>query len=363
MVYMAAVIGTGDPGNTDKEERSGVGHIHGGAYHHHERCELTACADVRLDRAKKFADEFDIEDQHVYESPQSLLKEQPIDIVSLCAPPAEHAELVDIAIREEVPAIHCEKPIATTWGECLDMAENAAETETQLTINHQRRFGTPFQKAKELLDDGLIGELTRIEFSANNLYDYGTHSFDLCDYYVGGSPPKWVFGQIQYTDENVLFGEHNENQAVVTWEYENGVSGLATTSQYLEHDIVGCHHRLIGTRGRIEIGPDLETGAYYPRQSGGTLIRLINGNTVRNIAVDGYLHDFAHAVRSTLFAIDGLDGRSLPHSIENALRPTSLVFGAYESARQRQRIEFPLDIRDNPLESMISDGALLSGDS
>jgi len=361
MVYKAAVVGTGDPATADNSERVGIGHIHGGAYHHHERCELAACADVRLDRAKTFADEFDIDDQCVYESARSLLKEQQIDIVSVCVPPAQHAEIVDIAIREGMPAIHCEKPIATTWGECLTMAESAAERGTQLTINHQRRFGTPFQKVKKLLDDGRIGELTRIEFSANNLYDYGTHSFDLCDYYVDGSQPEWVFGQIQYTEKNVLFGEHNENQAVVTWEYENGVSGLATTSQYLEHDIVGCHHRLIGTRGRIELGPNLETGAHYPQQSAGPVIRLLSEDTVRDIAVDGYLHDLAHAVRSTLFAVDGLDGRSpLPHSIENAMRATSLIFGAYESARQRQRIEFPLEIRDNPLESMMSDGALLS---
>ena len=43
------------------------------------------------------------------------------------------------------------------------------ERGVQLTFNHQRRFGRPFNRAKELLDSGVIGELTRVEAFTSNL--------------------------------------------------------------------------------------------------------------------------------------------------------------------------------------------------
>ena len=35
-----------------------------------------------------------------------------------------------------------------------------------------------------------------------------------------------------------------------------------------------------------------------------------------------------------------------------------MIFGAWESARRRGRVEFPLDIEDNPLEAMVESGEL-----
>jgi hypothetical protein len=41
-----------------------------------------------------------------------------------------------------------------------------------------------------------------------------------------------------------------------------------------------------------------------------------------------------------------------------ALRSTELIFASWESARRRARIDLPLDIDDNPLESMVESGEL-----
>ena len=51
------------------------------------------------------------------------------------------------------------------------MIDVCAANNVQLTFNHQRRFGKPFRRAKELLDGGAIGRLERIEAFADNLYD------------------------------------------------------------------------------------------------------------------------------------------------------------------------------------------------
>jgi hypothetical protein len=48
-------------------------------------------------------------------------------------------------------------------------------------------------------------------------------------------------------------------------------------------------------------------------------------------------------------------------SARNALAAEELIFASWESARRRGRVVLPLDIDDNPLESMIAEGVLLTG--
>ena len=46
-----------------------------------------------------------------------------------------------------------------------------------------------------------------------------------------------------------------------------------------------------------------------------------------------------------------LDGR-------NALIAAAIIFGAYESSRRHGRVDFPLEIDDNPLAAMVEHGTL-----
>ena len=99
-----------------------------------------------------------------------------------------------------------EKPIAPTWGESQQIMAACKANNVQLTFNHQRRFGTPFRKAKTLLDEGGIGELTRVEAFAPNLYDWGTHWFDMMFMYNDETPVDWVMGQLDARGARSVFG-------------------------------------------------------------------------------------------------------------------------------------------------------------
>lgn len=56
---------------------------------------------------------------------------------------------------------------------------------------------------------------------------------------------------------------------------------------------------------------------------------------------------------------DGLETGEPPElRAERALNATEVIFGVRESARRRGRVEFPLDIEDNPLDSMVEAGAV-----
>jgi predicted dehydrogenase len=177
--YDIGFIGTGPDPEQPDETGFAMAYRHANAYRAHDDCHLVTCADIIRENGEAFAEAFDIGTKRVHEDYQEMLTDNEPDVVCVCVPPAIHADIVLGCIDSGVvDAIHCEKPIADAWGDCQRMVEEADRAGVQLTFNHQRRFGEPFQKAKRLLDDGAIGDLERIEFTAANVFDYGSHSID-----------------------------------------------------------------------------------------------------------------------------------------------------------------------------------------
>ena len=351
MTQRVGFIGTGDP----DAEGFAMAYRHASAYQRLDY-EIVACADIVPENAEKFAAEHGIDEGHVYEEYDAMLDEADLDVVGITVPPAIHAPAALACIRSEsVRAVHCEKPMATTWGESTEMAAAADRHNVQLTFNHQRRFGAEWQRAKELLDEGAIGELERVEAAGIDLYDWGTHTFDICNMFVDEASPEWVLGQVDYREENRVFGVHNENQGLALFGYDDGVTSLVSTGGpgegWIDSGFVDCLHRLVGTEGEIEV--NRQWGEPYPplrmRQAGDDEWRAIEYDEPETNEVN----------RAIEHAMTALEAGSEPAiGASNALRATQLIFGVYESARRRGRVEFPLDIEDHPLEAMVEAGDL-----
>lgn len=373
MPLSIGVIGTGADPDDPGQDGYAMAYRHASGYRRLDDCELLACADIVPENARAFAARFDV--PHVYEDYEQMLSALDLDVLSVCVPPGVHAEVVCDAAETGVPAaIHCEKPIATTWEDCKAMARTCQANDVALTINHQLRFGAPVRKAKALLDGGRIGELRRLEVAAEHLYDTGTHLFDVCGYLTDQTPVEWVLGQVAYREENRWFGTPNSTQGLAQWRYESGVDGLAATGD--SASLVGATLRIVGSDGVVEIGPDegpplrfrdTETtgwqsvdtdgeGVYGPKRTRLTgalqrLARLVPGLDERRVLApsqtDRAIADVVGALR---------EGRRSELQIEHALQTTELIFAAWESARQRGRITLPLAIEDNPLAAMIDAG-------
>jgi len=351
MTYTAAVIGAGEDPENPSASGFAMGYSHADGYEATDGIELVAVADIVPENAEAFADAYDIGDDGVFEDYNEMLAAVEPDVVSVCVPPALHESIsVDCIRSGVVEAVHCEKPMALTYGGATRMAQAATRRDVHLTFNHQRRFGRPFRKAKELLDAGEIGALERVEFAASNVYDYGSHSFDLSNYYTDQATPAWVLAGIDYREPNVFFGAHNENHAVVQWAYENGITGLATTG--VGEASIACHNRLVGTEGVIEVGAhDQDDGALRIRRDGDGWESLDTD--------DEGLHDDVYIHRAIADVVEGVDtGEPSELDAANALDATEIIFGVWESARRRGRVEFPLEIDDNPLEAMVEAGDL-----
>jgi hypothetical protein len=55
-------------------------------------------------------------------------------------------------------------------------------------------------------------------------------------------------------------------------------------------------------------------------------------------------------------------GEPSPIRAELAVESTELIFAAYESVRRQGRVDLPLEVEDNPLESMVEAGVMAVGD-
>jgi predicted dehydrogenase len=341
--YTAAVIGTGaEAGGGDSG--AAMGYRHGDAYADLDEVELVACADIVAENAERFAEHFGFDPANAYEDHVEMLREADVDVVSITTPIPTHADIVLDCLRNgDVAGIHCEKPMADTWGDAQLVAQEADRRDVQLTFDHQLRFAGPAQRAKELIDDGEIGEVTRVETSRGDMLEAGTHQFDLCSYFAGDVPAEWVLGGVDYRTEQTRNGVHIEDQGVGVWEYENGVTGLASTGDGA--DVVGVLNRVIGTEGAIDVGFwGAEPLRVRRDGEGWESVDCEMGTPLADGVAD---------------AVACLDSEEEPLlSARRALIGTELIFGIYESSRRRGRVDLPLEESDNALVAMLESGDL-----
>jgi predicted dehydrogenase len=354
MTYRVAVVGTGPGREVDISGRAhSWAYRHADAYAARDDCTVVACVDLVREYADRFADEFDVPDDGVFEDHEAMLDAVEPDVVSVVTPIPTHAGITIDCARAGVRAVHCEKPMARTWAEARAMAHVCDAHDVQLTVAHQRRFGEPFREAKRLLDSGAIGTLDRIETSYGNFFDNGTHAVDAAGYFADEARAAWVMGQIDYSRSHVRYGVPTAEHTFVSWQYENGVHGVASTAGDLDEApfdfaFYDCFARLVGSAGVVEVVPD----------DGPPLRVRRDGEGWESVDVDPEILALVdRGIDDALDALDG-DGRSELRA-ENALKTAEILFAGHESSRRHGRVELPLTgVYDHPLEGLLEDGEI-----
>lgn len=343
--YTIGIVGTGPHPDDPDHDGYSMGYRHARSFQTTADCRVDACTDIVPENADRFGDAFDLPTEHVCTDLEEMLDVAEPDIVSICTPPATHLQLVETCARHDaVAAIHCEKPMATTFGESRRLVECCEEAGVQLSINLQNRCSEAATAVKTAIDDGKIGDLERIELARQDLMQTGLHHIDLANYVMDDEPVTWVLGQIDYPEEHIWYTNMPaEVQSLGMWRYESGVHALCSTGN--GSDAVGARtNRFIGTDGEIEFElfdhyriRTSDTGRWEKVQVGGEPAQ----DAAASIIVDALKHDDEPIISGT-----------------RALGATEVVFGVWESARRRGRVSLPLDITDNPLADMIDSGDL-----
>ena len=88
-----------------------------------DTCELVACADIVRENAEAFAHATGIPADGVFTDYRAMLAAAKLDVVSICTWPHLHAPMAIDCACAGVRAVHCEKPMADSWGSARLMAE------------------------------------------------------------------------------------------------------------------------------------------------------------------------------------------------------------------------------------------------
>ncbi len=186
------------------------GHIP--AFQKMENVEIVAICDVNGERAKTVAAEAGI--PGVYTDYKVMLAEVKPDLAVVATPNVFHKPMT-LAALEAGCHVLCEKPLAITYADALEVVERAEALGKVLTVGTHYRWSGAMQAAKHQVDAGFFGEIYAVRtvysrrsgipgygswFTNNDLagggslFDIGVHGLDKALYLMGYPKPLTVTG-------------------------------------------------------------------------------------------------------------------------------------------------------------------------
>jgi 1,5-anhydro-D-fructose reductase (1,5-anhydro-D-mannitol-forming) len=105
----------------------------------------------------------DLDDTALYTDFGKMLREQKLDIVSVCLPTYLHTQYA-IQALEAGAHVLCEKPMAMTVPECDSIIKAAEKHDRRLQVGHVLRFWPEYEWAHEIFFEGRYGRLLAAHF-------------------------------------------------------------------------------------------------------------------------------------------------------------------------------------------------------
>ena len=100
----------------------------------------------------------------VYPTVEALMHDAEVDIVYISTPPHMHLPYTLQALQAG-KHVYVEKPMAMNYAECVRMCEEAEQRGLHLFVAHYRRALPYFNKVKQWLQEGAIGNLLGVNYT------------------------------------------------------------------------------------------------------------------------------------------------------------------------------------------------------
>jgi myo-inositol 2-dehydrogenase/D-chiro-inositol 1-dehydrogenase len=261
---------------------AGVGRI--GAFHAAtikglQAVDEVVVADANPDAAHQVADEQGL----TFAADAEALLESGIDGLVVATATPGHAPLLRQGIAHGIPTF-CEKPVAATLEETIDLARLAAESDTPVHVGFQRRFDTGYRNAKAAVDSGELGFIHSVRAATHDqspphaayiptsggiFRDCNVHDFDIIRF-VTGREVATVYAT--GANKGAAFfreaGDVDTAAAILTLDDDTLVVVTSTRYNGGGHDV---RLELHGEKGAVAVGLDdslafrsAEEGASFP---------------------------------------------------------------------------------------------------
>ncbi|MBD3184299.1 gfo/Idh/MocA family oxidoreductase [Candidatus Poribacteria bacterium] len=316
-----------------------------------ENARLVAVADIQEDKAKGFADKYEI--SSYYKEYNELLNNDEVDAVSICTPHYLHSPMAIDAARAGKHVI-VEKPMAITMAEADEMIDECKKANVKLGAIFQHRFDPAAQCIKKAIEDGRLGQLVMGGsytkwYRSNEYYDYGRSWRGILSKGAGGALInqaihmvdllRWFMGPVDAMSANISTLTHPieaEDICVASIKFKNGALGTVEASVSTVPNMPEQLH-ISGTKGTVVIEGtklarwDIEDENLKDMQALCFQDVRFQGKSYYGDSHPRQIEDFVLAILEDREPyIDGNKGK-------DALE---VVLGIYESAREGKQVKF-----------------------
>ena len=306
-----------------------------------------------------------------------MLREQQPDLISIATPQAAHATMTILAATAYAPrGILCEKAMANNLGEARAMLAACDRNHVKLIIGHEGRHLLQIRRARDLVADGIIGEvrISHVWYASGGMTNQMCHASDRALFIVGDPKPIWVMGNVQRHSDKWERCRPAEDMAV-------GVVGFADGSRLiLEGESPGGvhagnhQHTVVGTEGMLVVQHgywlrasqvDDESNSSKPTPADEIGLRIHrNDGSVEAFEFEGH-HEPHLALRDARHREIDLFARWASGEIKGhdqdahrCIHTQEIMMAIYESARTHSLMEWPIKMLASPLIEMIRTGHL-----
>ncbi len=327
-----------------------------------DRCEIKYFCDIKLDRAEKAVADNGcgtaIEDYHI------ALNDPEIDGISVCVPNISHKQISIDALNAGKHVL-CEKPAARIYSEALEMQEAQHRTGKTLNIGVVTRFHKAVESVRAKIAAGELGEVyhvyaafreyrsipgiggpftTKALSGGGTLIDWGVHRIDQILYMTGDPDPISVSA--------ATFCKLGRD--IPNYEYR-GMWSAATADMNGTYDVDDSVTAIVRTTGPVITlngawAQNIDESEQYVDFMGtkaGIRLSYCGGYKLYSVKNGEFVKEFHDMPGDDMFKSeisDFLDcietGRSSRAHIDNAVRTSLIMQGAYDSSDQKKEIIF-----------------------
>ena len=159
--------------------------------------ELTAVCDISSEQTEYFSKKYTCKG---FTDINEMIASDCVDAVSITSPTTTHYKLAKLCLENGIHVL-VEKPITNNLSEAQELIDLAKSNGKTLMVGHIERYNPAVIKAKEIVDQGLIGKPSCLiakrvgAFPAqikdmNVIIDLAVHDIDIFSYILDKSPTK-----------------------------------------------------------------------------------------------------------------------------------------------------------------------------
>lgn len=324
-------------------------------YAENQNARLVGLYDINTGRARELAARYGAA---AYDTVEELLASREIDAVSVCAANAAHAELA-IAALNAGKHVLCEKPMAVTLEECEAMVAAAKKNGKYLMVGHNQRLAKAHILAKQLIGDGLIGDIVtfrttfghggpeswsadpgrnvwffdKAKAAMGAMADLGIHKTDLIQFLTGQNVVRTT-ARVATLEKKDASGRPIgvDDNALCIYELSGGAVGTMTAS-WTHYGAEDNSTVLYGTKGIMRIYDDPAASVKVILRGGGKIAYEVEGiqtndKQTRSGVIDRWMECLVNGVEPDI-------------SGESALAAMRAVFASIRSSETGQSVDIP----------------------